>query len=155
YVWSGNHWKKDRRQLLKRLVAGQLASQYLSISAVLKREAERESDEDKAREKRKLVGGLVGRAFNLRRVSRTKHILEFAASLLGITGDEWDLDPWLLALSNGIVDLRTGAFRPGRPEDYIRITAPTQWRGLNEPSPRFNEFIKEIFSDQKESSELG
>jgi putative DNA primase/helicase len=33
--------------------------------------------------------------------------------------DQIDADPWLLGVCNGVVELRTGAFREARPEDYI------------------------------------
>ncbi len=33
--------------------------------------------------------------------------------------DQWDTDPWLLNTPAGVVDLRTGAMRPHRVEDYL------------------------------------
>jgi putative DNA primase/helicase len=39
------------------------------------------------------------------------------------TAEHWDADPWLLNTPGGIVDLRDGSLRPGRPEDHAtRIT---------------------------------
>jgi putative DNA primase/helicase len=51
----------------------------------------------------------------------------------------------LLAVANGVIDLATGDFRPGRPDDYIRTATPTVWQGLNAPAPRWERFLKEIF----------
>jgi putative DNA primase/helicase len=43
---------------------------------------------------------------------------------LEATTDQWDADPWLLNTPAGIVDLRTGAMRPARIDDYAtKITA--------------------------------
>ena len=39
------------------------------------------------------------------------------------TVDQWDADPWLLNTPGGVVDLRTGALRPGRPDDYCTSIA--------------------------------
>lgn len=40
------------------------------------------------------------------------------------TTDQWDADPWKLNTPGGMVDLRTGAIRPARREDYAtKITA--------------------------------
>jgi putative DNA primase/helicase len=51
-------------------------------------------------------------------------MLRLAADLrpLADAGDGWDIDPWLLAASNGVIDLRTGVLRDGRREDRITMT---------------------------------
>jgi putative DNA primase/helicase len=38
------------------------------------------------------------------------------------TADQWDADPWILNTPGGIVDLKTGAIRPARTEDYCTKT---------------------------------
>ncbi len=38
---------------------------------------------------------------------------------LAATDDQWDADPWLLNTPEGVVDLKTGALRPHRPDDYM------------------------------------
>lgn len=59
-------------------------------------------------------------------------------------GDNWDADDWLLGCENGIVDLRTGKLRKGKPEDRITIST-----GLNfdpqAPCPRWMQFLDEVF----------
>jgi len=44
-----------------------------------------------------------------------------------------DTNPWLLAVSNGVLDLRTGLCREGEPSDYIRTVSPTEWTGIETP----------------------
>lgn len=39
-------------------------------------------------------------------------------------GEGWDADPYALAVLNGVLDLRTGKLRDGRPEDRISKHAP-------------------------------
>ena len=94
-----------------------------------------------------LMEGLEKRAKALRSASRMKNVLTFAMSEhnIGITGEVWDSDPWLLGVSNGVIDLRTGQLREGYPIDYIRSVSPTKWTGLNTPCPRFEKFLQEIF----------
>lgn len=65
---------------------------------------------------------------------------------LAIRGDELDRDPWLLGCANGVIDLRTGEHRPGRPEDLISKASPVEWKGLHEPAPRFEAWLLEILS---------
>jgi len=63
---------------------------------------------------------------------------------LGITGSEWDLDPYLLPFKNGVLNLKDRSFRPGRPEDFIKTVCPTEWRGFDVPAPRWEKFLLEI-----------
>src|SRR5262245_53012002 len=54
-------------------------------------------------------------------VARLGAMLKIARCLPQIAdkGLTWDKEPYLLGVPNGVVDLRTGLLRPGRPEDRI------------------------------------
>lgn len=59
-------------------------------------------------------------------------------------GNGWDGDPWLLACSNGVVELKTGTFRPGRPDDRLRLSTNVPY----DPAatcPRWLQFLHEVF----------
>ena len=58
--------------------------------------------------------------------------------------DVWDVDPWLLGVANGVVDLKTGEHRSGRPSDFIRRACPVEWKGLDEPAPVWERSLSEI-----------
>ena len=65
--------------------------------------------------------------------------------------DQLDKQPWLFACKNGVVDLRTGEFREhGSPEDYLTLAAPTEWRGLDEPAPWWDRFLRSILEDEQD-----
>ena len=55
--------------------------------------------------------------------------------------DQLDQEPWLLPVKNCVIDLRTGIARPGRPEDYLTMYAPTEWKGIDEPAPIWDNFL--------------
>lgn len=154
YRWAGHAWQRDRTGIVRQLVGGQVAAQYLQHAALARRDAEAEADEQRATDLRVLEQRLIERAIKLRKLNRVLNILGFAQSKLGITGDEWDSDPWLLGVQNGVIDMRSGEFRPGRPEDAIRATAPTTWSGLDSAAPRWEQFLREIFEDSAEASGL-
>ena len=61
-------------------------------------------------------------AIRLERRDALFSMLKLAADLRPIAdaGDGWDVDPLLLGVLNGVVDLRTGRLRPGRREDRSR-----------------------------------
>jgi putative DNA primase/helicase len=140
FMWGGHSWYEDRTDLILRLVAGQLPRQYLATAGELSPEVKTQ----------KLTDLLIKRSYQLRTLKRVNSVLGFAKGILGITGEEWDKNPWLLAVANGVIDLQQGKLRPGQPGDYIRTVSPTIWRGINEPAPRFEQFIGEIFDNNQQ-----
>ena len=155
YYWGGHYWLPDNIAMTRRLIAGELAAQYLILAAELGKEVEQakqDSDTEKAEELGNQVEGLKKRATSLRNLRRIQRILEFGESFLGIVGNEWDRQPDLLACPNGVIDLKAGELSPGKPGDYLRNAIPTIWKGLNEPAPRFEEFTREIFDEVEEEA---
>jgi putative DNA primase/helicase len=169
YAWQGHTWKPDETNQVVNMVSGPLAAIYLETSAALSEQAAEEAralqahggglseeDEATARAKKHLAwlksttGALIQRAQDLRRRHRIQNVLALASAQppLSITADRWDTDPWLLGTPDGVLDLRNGMLSPGEPEDYIRTTIPTRWRGFDAPAPRFEQFLEEIFADR-------
>lgn len=75
-------------------------------------------------------------------------MIGLAASLkpLADDGRDWDADPDLLGVPNGVVDLRSGELRDGRPEDRITMQAAVAF----DPAatcPRWEQFVAEILPD--------
>lgn len=56
---------------------------------------------------------------------------------------EWDADPSLLSVRNGVVDLRTCELRPRTPEDYMRCCAPRTHDPAASPA-RMEAFVQSI-----------
>jgi putative DNA primase/helicase len=67
-------------------------------------------------------------------------------------GEGWDSDPWLLGVANGVIDLRTGELRDGRPEDRITLQTPVPYFAHAE-CPRWERFIREISNDDPQLTE--
>lgn len=94
---------------------------------------------------RKLI---VKRVVALQTVARKEYVLKLARTgenSLAIRGDEWDKQDMLLAVQNGVIDLKTGELRPGRPDDYIKTPAPCHYQGLDSPAPTWERILSEIF----------
>ncbi len=64
-------------------------------------------------------------------------------------GENWDTDPWLLAVNNGIIDLRTGVLRPGSPADRITLKCSVDYKP-SAPCERWWKFLSEIFGADEE-----
>ena len=60
---------------------------------------------------------------------------------IAATTDQWDADPWLLNTPSGVVDLRTGSARAGRPDDYVTKRTAVAPSG---DCPKFFEFLERI-----------
>jgi putative DNA primase/helicase len=114
----------------------------------LRAKAEQKGEIEKAKAFEAREGAFLHRINQLHSLRRKKEVLELAsvgASGLGISGQEWDSNPMLLGVSNGVVNLCDGSFSPGRPEDYIRKPSPTEWMGIDEPCPQWIRFLDSIF----------
>jgi putative DNA primase/helicase len=68
---------------------------------------------------------------------------------IAVEHDVWDADPWALGVPGGVVDLRTGTLRAGRPEQYISrqtSVAPTE----RVDCPRWLQFMDEVTAGDAE-----
>jgi len=64
------------------------------------------------------------------------------------TGDDWDPEPFLLGVPNGVVDLRDGSLRDGRPEDRITRQTAVPYDPHAE-APRWVRFLSEVLDDDE------
>jgi len=69
---------------------------------------------------------------------------------LSILSEEFDRHPWLLACPNGVLDLRTAKFSPGRPDQYLLRHVAVPWLGMDSQCPVYDAFFDEIHFGDKE-----
>lgn len=62
------------------------------------------------------------------------------------SGENWDQDPALLGVANGVVDLRTGVLRPGRQADRVTMSTGVPF-DPTATCPRWERFVLEVFGD--------
>lgn len=79
---------------------------------------------------------------------RLKAMLALAPSVrpLADDGSNWDNDPWLLGVANGVVDLKAARLRPGKPGDLITLHTGIPF-DPEAKCPRWDRFLEEIFDD--------
>jgi putative DNA primase/helicase len=140
FLWSGHHWEPDKTRTTHNWILNEVSRFYFNSAEI----GLQIQDKDAVK--------LFKRAFDLRSKKKSENVLSIATLLqnMKLSGDEWDADPWLLGVENGVIDLRTGEHRPGRPSDYIRSYAPSDWMGLDAPAPRWEKFLLEIFDNDAE-----
>lgn len=145
-TWTGHHWKIDN---MGAALAGveNVAAAYEAEAGQMRREAAGIDDKDKYKQMMANVAALERRAVQLRGDNRRVSCLKFAHTSerpMAIEGDELDANPWLLACANGVIELKTGRFRPGRPDDWLCKASPVGWGGIDTPCERWEKVLMEI-----------
>ena len=67
-----------------------------------------------------------------------------------IEGAAFDALPMYLACKNGVMDLESGKFRPGRQSDFMSMACPTEWKGWDEPATEWEKFLLDIFAGDED-----
>lgn len=145
-VWRGHYWQPDIMEERYQGVEA-VAEIYLKEAYNLKEEiaaAMSGEDKDKAKRLKDLRDKYYKRVERLRSDAGVNGCLNFSHRIedpIAIRGDELDTNPWLIACTNGVLDLRTGKLRDGRPGDNLLKYVPHEWKGIDEPCPAFEAFL--------------
>jgi len=155
YQWGGHYWIED--DLNNVLIAlDQVSDAYEEQArkcAWKRARATREDNETQAKQAQAEEDIFLKKILKLQKIDWRRDVLHLAAAgegSLGISGKEWDKNLFLIACPNGVLELDTGDFREGRPEDFIKTICPTEWRGSIEPAPQWEIFLKETFDNDQE-----
>jgi D5 N terminal like/Primase C terminal 1 (PriCT-1) len=101
-IWNGNRWEVDYDGAVVRLAKETVTAMYLEALQIL----------DTA---------LIKHALKSQDEPRLKAMVSLAQSEIEVvlSGKRLDANPWLLGVQNGVVELKSGEFRPGQREDLI------------------------------------
>lgn len=155
YAWVGHHWERDVKERSASAVEN-VAVQYLAAADDLReiiRQAEAGGEKDKAAALKEIRKKYIKRAEKLRSDRGIRSTLRFARigeHALAIHGEELDQKPWLLACNNGVVNLKNGQLRDGRPEDYLTMACPHDYKGLDHLDERWEKFLLQISNEREE-----
>ncbi len=143
--WVGHHWEYDTMEERYHAVEG-VAKVYLDEAYRITEDIKKlgEDSKDEAKRQRDLREEYYKRVKRLRSNSGATACLQYSHRIedpIAIRGDELDTNPWLIACTNGVLDLRTGKLRDGRPGDHLLKYSPHEWRGIDEPCPAFESFL--------------
>ena len=151
YVFNGRYWERgdhlaERQALnLSRLVLQD--AKYRALSERLERNDFR--DEHDATAARKLSKKWIEFAASCENKSTITAAMNIARTLLWRDLDDMNVDPWLLNVRNGTIDLRTGVLRPHDRDDLITMQAPTAYFP-DAACPEFEKAVSEILGDDRE-----
>ena len=149
FQWAGQFWEQTHVHRVEASV-DEVGVKYREVAAHYEKLAQEASDAGDKEQATRLsfsAERLRKRASYLNTSRGVNACLKFTLANtdpLITRPDVWDVDPWLLGVANGVVDLKTGEHRPGRPSDYIRRACPIEWKGLDEPAPVWERSLSEI-----------
>ncbi len=146
--WAGHHWEEDFMDDALASVEN-VADAYEKEAATIKKSLLQIEDKQIERGLNALIDSLEKRATQLRGDNRRQACLKFAhtsSDPLAISGHEIDGNPLLLGCRNGVIELTTGRFRPGRPDDWILKASPQDWVDINHPCPRWEQALSDIMA---------
>jgi putative DNA primase/helicase len=129
YVWSGAHWARDNREVSR--------ERAKDVARELAAEAAGSMDKD-----------LFKLATDINKASGITSLLHLARSVPSIVfgPEDTNRDPFLLNVSNGVLDLRTGQLRPHRREDMITRRCNVSF-DAGAKAPTFQKFLAEVQPD--------
>lgn len=141
--WGGHHWLEDINNSEALAEVEAVCEEYLRVASNLYLKA-KELDGPDLKANEKAREDLHKRVFLLRDKSGRDRVLDCVHTMrdrMAIDGEELDQQPYLLAFKNGVVDLRNGTFRPGRPDDYILNGCPIEWDSLDAKADEWEQFL--------------
>lgn len=130
-IWNGHRWRYDTDGAVYRQAIEAARARYHRAAEITDlRDRQHEAQFSIATENN----------------NRTAAMLRVASCLppLAETGECWDQDPWIMGVENGVLDLRDGTLRPGRPADNVTLASGVPYLP-QAPCPRWLAFLDEIF----------
>ncbi len=130
--WDGTKWVIDE--------GGRIEQLAKAVVRNIPSEPGAERDDDDQRKSR------LKWALASERVAARNALITLARSERTVSVDELDRNPWLLTVSNGVLDLRSGVLQPARREDYATKATAIAY-DPDAVAPRWERFVNEVTAD--------
>lgn len=125
YSWNGNVWMLDNKNHLAMAGVEQCALEYERAMALVQLDIDAQGITEKRSKDGwmiKLAEKYASRVNRLRSENGAKKALAWAPIVdheMSCKEEQFDQDPWLLPVLNGVINLRTGMLESGRPSDLL------------------------------------
>jgi putative DNA primase/helicase len=136
YIWRGHRFELDADGDVERLARDVVRRRGQLAAAIENQEAR-----DKVH-KWALASESSGRLDAMLKLVRSMRPI-------AVTGEQWDRDPWLLGVPNGVIDLRTGELRAGTQDDGVTLCAGVPFDPAAE-CPTWERVVLDVFNDDRD-----
>lgn len=132
-IYDGFRWAPDQVENIRNLAIESMRSRLQAGLQLL-------DNDQKNKHVKHAVGG--------ESVTRINHMLTAARALpeISSSGMEFDTDPWLLGVTNGVVNLRTGTLRQAAPDDMLTMQTAVPYNP-DAKCPLWERTVKDVFKD--------
>jgi putative DNA primase/helicase len=147
-VWDGGHWKLDDTQHVRQWARATTRAIYDEARAVTE-QAKNCEPGDKKDTLVKQAAALLSHAHRSETEARTNAMIHNAQMDVPVLPEQLDVDPWLLNVHNGTLDLRTGELRPHRREDLITKCLPISY-DPDARCPQWEAFLDSVLAGNQD-----
>lgn len=146
-IWGGHHWIEDDFDMAAQRIED-VCELYLRLAESKQAEADEETDKDIRSKLEGLASAVFRRVSQLRDTPGQDKLLQMLRRIrdpLVVLPKQIDQQHYVKACPNGVIDLRTGELRPGRPNEYILNAIVTEYDPellrKDDPCPETNRFL--------------
>lgn len=146
-IWGGHHWIEDDFEISAQSIED-VCELYLRLAESKQIEADEETDKDLKSKLQSIADTALRRVNQLRDTPGQDKLLQMTRRIrdpLVVLPKQIDQQHYVKACPNGVIDLRTGELRPGKPEEYILNAIVTEYDPellrKDDPCPETNRFL--------------
>ena len=146
-IWGGHHWIEDDFDMAAQRIED-VCELYLRLAESKQAEAAEETDKNERAKIEGLASAVLRRVSQLRDTPGQDKLLQMLRRIrdpLVVLPKQIDQQHYVKACPNGVIDLRTGELRPGRPDEYILNAIVTEYDPellrKDDPCPETNGFL--------------
>ena len=146
-IWGGHHWIEDDFDMAAQRIED-VCELYLRLAESKQAEAAEETDKNERAKSEGLASAVLRRVSQLRDTPGQDKLLQMLRRIrdpLVVLPKQIDQQHYVKACPNGVIDLRTGELRPGRPDEYILNAIVTEYDPellrKDDPCPETNRFL--------------
>lgn len=146
-IWGGHHWIEDDFEISAQSIED-VCELYLRLAESKQIEADEETDKDLKSKLQSIADTALRRVNQLRDTPGQDKLLQMTRRIrdpLVVLPKQIDQQHYVKACPNGVIDLRTGELRPGRPDEYILNAIVTEYDPellrKDDPCPETNRFL--------------
>lgn len=165
YVWRKHCWQIDKVDLvlgLVRYVTERYGQEIQELEEKIddsKRHNDKDEHEAISKAWKRRIDLLEKKIKALRQEKGRNACVKFAHTHFGnpfaIEGNEFDKDPWLLGVKNGVIDLKSGELYPGEPQQLVSKQCSCDFIPLDEINmDPWLQFLRDIYNDDQEIIEF-